>query len=155
MLQLGDFKRNEAIRDLMLLMMQRTGSRIDIQKLSRELGLSRPTLQEYISFLEGTYFIKIVRPFSKGKDSEIRRSGKVYVCDTGLANYFARLEMGRLFENAIFQNIRTRGELFYYQRKSGAEIDFILDKRQAWEVKMTPWQGDLRKLSALATDLNM
>ncbi|NOX20338.1 MAG: ATP-binding protein, partial [Nitrospirae bacterium] len=72
-LQLGDFRRNEVIRDLILLLSERIGSRIDIQKLSRYLGVSRPTIKEYLNFLEGTYLISFVRPFSSGKDTEIRK----------------------------------------------------------------------------------
>jgi len=51
------------------------------------------------------------------------------MCDTGLANNFARLDEGHLFENSVFQNLRIRGALNYYQRKSGVEIDFVLDKK--------------------------
>lgn len=154
-LQLGDFRRNKAIRDLMLLLMQRVGSKLDIQKLSKELGISRPTLNEYISFLEGTYFIKTIGPFSRGRDTEIRKMPKVYLCDTGLANHLAKLEMGELFENSVFQNLRLRGELNYYQRKSGVEVDFILDKREAYEVKMSPQEPDLRKLQEIAKELGL
>ncbi|KPJ69325.1 MAG: hypothetical protein AMJ45_00620 [Syntrophobacter sp. DG_60] len=154
-LQLGDFRRNEVIRDLMLLLMQRLGSKLDIQKISRELGISRPTLSEYISFLEGTYFIKTIRPFSKGRNSEIRKRPKVYLCDTGLANHLAKLDMGRLSENSIFQNLRLRGELNYYQRKSGTEIDFILDKKEAYEVKLNPQEADLKKLKEMVVELDL
>lgn len=79
--QLSDFRKNEVIRDLMLLLMQRISSRLDIQKLSRELGIARITLQEYLSFLEGTYFIKTIKPYSKGKGNEIRKASKIYLCD--------------------------------------------------------------------------
>jgi len=154
-LQLGDFRRNEAIRDLMLLLMQRLGSKLDIQKISRELGISRPTLSEYISFLEGTYFIKTIRPFSKGRNYEIRKMPKVYLCDTGIANHFANLDMGSLFENSIFQNLRPKGELNYYQRKSGVEIDFILDKKEAYEVKLNPQESDVKRLKSMAMELNL
>lgn len=154
-MQLGDFRRNEVIRDLMLLLMQRVGAKLDIQKISKELSVSRPTLNEYISFLEGTYFIKRIRPFTKGKDTEIRKMPKVYMCDTGLAGHIARLETGRLFENSVFQNLRLKGELNYYQRKSGAEIDFILDKKEAYEVKMSPQEQDLRKLREMVSDLGL
>ncbi|MCM8765633.1 MAG: AAA family ATPase, partial [Candidatus Omnitrophica bacterium] len=61
-MQLGDFRRNEKIRDLILLLMQRIGNRLDIHRLSKEIGISRLTLEEYISFLEGIYFIKTIRP---------------------------------------------------------------------------------------------
>lgn len=154
-IQLGDFRRNEVMRDLMLLLMQRLSSRLDIQKISRELGLSRPTLKEYISFLEGTYFIKTIRPFSRGKDTEIRKAPKVYLCDSGLANHFAKLDEGRLFENNVFQNLRLKGELNYYQRKSGTEIDFILNKKKAYEVKLNPRESDMRKLKAFTKELNL
>ncbi|TKJ35853.1 hypothetical protein CEE39_00550 [bacterium (candidate division B38) B3_B38] len=154
-LQLGDFRRNEAIRDLMLLLMQRLGSKLDIQNISRELGISRPTLSEYISFLEGIYFIKTIRPFSKGRNSEIRKMPKVYLCDTGIANHFANLDMGSLFENSIFQNLRPKGEFNYYQRKNGVEIDIILDKKEAYEVKLNPRESDVKRLKSMAMELNL
>ncbi|MEW6410204.1 MAG: ATP-binding protein [Nitrospirota bacterium] len=154
-LQLGDFRKNKVIRDLMLLLMQRIGSKLDVQKIASDMGISRPTLSEYISFLEGTYFIKTIRPFSIGKGSEIRKMPKVYLCDTGLANHFVKLDTGRLFENSIFQNLRLKGELNYYQRKSGAEIDFILNKKRVYEVKLNPRLSDLRMLKELTAQLNL
>lgn len=154
-LQLGDFRRNEVVRDLMLLLLQRVGSKVDIQKISKELGISRPTLMVYISFLEGTYFIKTIRPISRGKDSEIRKMPKVYACDTGLANHLAVLDMGRLFENSIFQSLRPKGELNYYARKSGVEIDFIFDKKKAYEVKLTPQLFDEKRLKEMAGELDL
>jgi len=154
-MQLGDFRRNNQMRDLMLLLIQRIGSKLDIQKLSSELGISRPTLYEYLNFLEGTYFIKTIAPFSRSKETEIRKARKVYLCDSGLANRFGRLDIGILFENSIFQNLRLKGEVNYYQRKNGAEIDFILDKRIAYEVKISPSKSDLRKIKALTKDLGL
>ena len=79
----------------------------------------------------------------------------MYICDTGLANRFARLDMGHLFENSVFQNLRVTGELNYYQKKSGVEIDFILDKKTAYEVKITPRESDIRKLRELAGELGL
>jgi len=153
--QLGDFRKNELIRDLMILLMQRLGSKLDIQKISKELGISRPGLKEYISFLEGTYFIKLIKPYSKGKDTEIRKMPKLYLCDSGIANHFARLDLGILFENNIFQNIRLKGELNYYQRKSGTEVDFILNKNIAYEAKLRPDNSDALRLKKIATKLNL
>lgn len=154
-LQLGDFRRNDIIRDLMLLLMERIGSKLDIQRLSKELGASRPTLKDYISFLEGTYFIKTIKPFSKGRSSEIRKTPKVYLCDTGLANHLARADRGGLFENCVFQCLRTGHELNYYQKKSGREIDFIIDKEKALEVKFSPSLSDLRKLRDTAAQIGL
>lgn len=153
--QLGDFRKNEVIRDLMLLLMQRIGSRLDIQKISRELGIARFTLQEYLSFLEGTYFIKTIKPYSRGKDTEIRKASKVYLCDSGIVNHFARLEPGLVFENNVFQNLRIKGEINYYQRKSGVEVDFILNKKFAYEVKIKPDYGDLLRLKKIAQEIGL
>lgn len=154
-LQLGDFRKNEMIRDLILLMIQRLGSKIDIQKISKELSISRSTLYEYLAFLEGTFLLKTIKPFSKGKNSEIRKMPKVYLCDTGLANYLVSLDFGLLFENSVFQNLRQKGELNYYQRKTGVEIDFVLNKKVAYEVKLTPHLSDIRKVQRLVDELNL
>lgn len=154
-IQLGDFRKNEVIRDLMLLLMQRLGSRLDIQKISKELGVSRTTLQYYVAFLEGTYFIKTIRPFGLGRNAEIRKMPKVYICDTGMANHFVRLDLGSLFENSVFQNLRLCGEISYYRKKTGVEIDFILDREQAYEVKVRPQISDVKKLQGLARAINL
>ena len=154
-LQLGDFRRNNVVRDLILLLMQRVGSKLDIQKLSRELGISRPTLYEYLSFLEDTYFIKRIRPFSRSKDTEIRKMPKVYICDSGLIYHFGNADEGSLFENSVFQNLRMQGEVNYYQRKSGREIDFIFNKKTAIEVKVSPTRKDMQNLKELASALNL
>ena len=154
-LQLGDFRKNEVIRDLILLLIQRLGSKVDIQKISKELGIGRPTLYDYIAFLEGTFFIKTLRPFTKGKDSEIRKMPKVYICDSGLANYLANLDSGLLFENSVFQNLRHKGELNYFQKKRGIEIDFILNKEMAYEVKATPHLSDIKRLERVSNELSL
>ncbi|KPJ48357.1 hypothetical protein AMJ40_07640 [candidate division TA06 bacterium DG_26] len=153
--QVGNFRRNEVVRDLILLLLARIGSKLDIQKLSRELGVSRPTLYGYISFLEGTYFISTVKPLSRRRNAELRKMPKVYVCDSGLANHVARVSEGRLFENTLFQSLRTKGKVNYYQRKSGVEIDFILNGEKAYEVKVNPTQPEVRRLKSLAQELGL
>jgi len=154
-MQLGDFRRNETIRDLMLLLAQRIGSKLDVQKISKELGISRPTLKEYLAFLEGTYFIKLIPPFSKGRDTEIRKMPKIYLCDCGLVNHLVKIDPGMVFENCVFQTLRTKGTLHYYQKKTGVEIDFILNKELAYEIKLKPYESDLKRLKTIASELDL
>jgi hypothetical protein len=154
-LRLKDFRKNKVIRDLILLLLQRTGSKLDINKLSSELGVSRITLAEYVSFLQETYFISLLSPFSRNRDSEIRKAPKIYGCDCGLMNYYARINEGQLFENNVFQNLKLKGEVNYYQKKTGAEIDFILDKKIGLEVKISPTKSDARKLEKMAKALGL
>lgn len=153
--QLGDFRKTTVVRDLILLLMERTGSKVDIKKLSVELGISRDTVYNYMSFLEQTYFLKLVRPFSRNRDSEIRATPKFYICDTGLLNQFSKISKEAIFENVIFSALRLKGEINYYQRKNGAEIDFILDKKIAYEVKMSANERDIKRLSAIAKELKL
>src|SRR3989344_2291386 len=153
--QLSDFRKTAVIRDLMLLLMQRAGSKIDIQKLSSELGVSRPTLYEYIAFLEGTYFIHCIKPYSKSIDVEVRGSEKVYVCDSGLLNNTVNASDGALFENNIFQLLRPRGTLHYYQGSKTKEIDFIVNRKEAYEVKLHGSKQDVGYLEGISKELGI
>ena len=154
-IQLADLRKNQAIQDLILLLASRVGSKLDYQELSRELGVSRSTLREYVAFLQGTYFIELVRPFSRKKDTGIRRAPRVYFCDCGLLRHIAQLEEGKIFENAVFQNLRLLGALHYYQKKSGTGIDFILNEQEACEVKVSVTEFDLRRFQVLAQRLGL
>lgn len=154
-LNIGGFKNNQIVRDLMLLLISRTGSKVDVQKLSAELGVSRVTLNEYLAFLEGTYFISLVPPYSTNKDTEIRGAKKVYLCDSGLANILGNTTFGSIFENAIYHQLRTQGEVRYYQRKNGVEIDFILNGKLAWEVKTKANKRDLSRINKLVKELGL
>lgn len=98
---LADFRNMQAFEELVLLLMQRTGSRLDISKLASIVNLSMETIYNYLAFLEGTYFIDLIRAFSRNVDREISGSRKVYICDTGLINVFAKVDAGSVFENAV------------------------------------------------------
>lgn len=155
-LQLGDFRNNQTIRDLMLLLMERIGSRVDISKLAAELNVSRPTVKEYLSFLEGTYFISLIPPYSRSRDVEIRGAPKVYCSDSGLVAQLTKVEFGRVFENAIFHQLRVRAKtLQYFQKKTGVEIDFIVNKKDTYEVKLKATERDASMLARLASELHM
>ncbi|MBP7795532.1 MAG: ATP-binding protein [Elusimicrobiales bacterium] len=153
--QLGDFKKNNIVRDLMFLLMKSVGSKIDINKISKTLGVSRQSVNEYISFLDGTYFIKIIRPYSTNRVTEIKKAPKVYLCDSGVLNHFSKIDSGLLFENNIFQNLRLRGEVNYYQKKNGMGIDFISNKSVSYEVKWTGDKSYMNKLKRLSDELNI
>jgi predicted AAA+ superfamily ATPase len=154
-IQLGDFRKNAVLRDFILLLAARVGSKLDIQKISRELGVARPTLYDYLAFLEGTSFLQLVRPLTSGRAGEIRKAPKVYLCDVGLAGRLARLDAGLLLENAVFQNLRPKGELRYFQKKNGSEIDFILDRRAGFEVKQSPQPSDLGRARSAASRIRL
>lgn len=154
-LQFSDFRKSHKIRDLLFLLLERTGSPLDVQKLASLLGIARQTLVEYLAYLEGTYFIKIIKPYTTNRDVEIRKTGKLYVCDPGLVRHFSQVEEGSLFENAVFWNLQQKGKIKYYQRKNRAEIDFILNDQYAYEAKIHPEMQDLQKLKTLSGEIGL
>ncbi|OGY75706.1 MAG: ATPase [Candidatus Jacksonbacteria bacterium RIFOXYB2_FULL_44_15] len=147
---LSDFREQKSFYDLTKLLAGRVASRLDYTKLSRLSGLSRPTVINYLEFLEKTYVIVRIPVFSKNLDREIVKAKKLYFCDNGLMNILAQASSGVQFENAVFNQLRHCGELSYYALKTGQKIDFVLDKKLALEAKETPTQGDIKSLSALA-----
>ncbi|MCM8810575.1 MAG: AAA family ATPase, partial [Candidatus Omnitrophica bacterium] len=74
---LSNFKNINKFRDTILLLAARCGSKIEISKISSKIGISRETLYSYITFLEKTYFISLVQPFSKSINGEVRGAKKV------------------------------------------------------------------------------
>ncbi|MCD4736981.1 MAG: DUF4143 domain-containing protein, partial [Bacteroidales bacterium] len=151
---LADFKQINILRDLILLLFQRVGSKLDFTKLASALNISRPTVYSYIAFLEQTYFFSFIAPWSKSVDREVSGTKKVYACDTGFVNLFAKVDEGNLLENAVYNCVRHFGKVNYYQKRSGGEIDFILPELSvALEVKRKADQRDVHKLKVLSAKL--
>lgn len=154
--KLADFSKLSSFRDLLLLLTERIGAKLDISKLASEVGVSRETVYSYLSFLQATYFISMITQYTKSPDREVSGAKKVYICDTGLVNYLGGVENGSLLENAVYQNIRKYGKVQYYEKRGGSEIDFILkDQMIGFEVKRTGTPQDLSRLSTVAKKLGL
>ncbi len=152
---LADFKELGKLRDLILLLTNRVGSKIEITKISSEIGISRETVYSYLNFLEKTYFIFFVSPFARRVNGEVKGAKKVYFCDNGLLNYLSKVPEGLLLENGVFHNLKKYGSLNYYERYRGPEIDFVLNKRTAFEIKTKPDSHDWKKLKRIARSLKL
>lgn len=155
---LADFREMGALRDLIILLMERVGSKLDISKISSEIGVSRPTIYSYLNFLEKTYFIRLLSPFSRSVDREVSGQRKVYLADTGLLHQLGKkpIRSGELLENAVLNNLRKySSKQNYYERRRGGEIDFILNQQTGVEVKQTAAEKDQRKLEKLSQDLDL
>jgi uncharacterized protein len=148
--KMSDFKKKEDFYKLVKILAGQVGSRIDYVKLSKIVGISDPTLKNYMKFLEDTYLIHRISVFTNSREKEITKAQKLYFSDTGLANILADLSGGAKFENTIFNQLKHFGEIRYYALKSGREIDFVLLKGKedpvALEVKETPTHFDVESL---------
>jgi len=147
---LADFADERNIYSLIKLLANRIGNKIDYSKLSRLIGLSRPTVKNYIYFFEKTYLIQTIGVHTSSIDREIVKTRKLYFCDTGLANVLSEINSGAQFENTAFNQLSRIGQVQYYSLKNGNEIDFILDEKLAIESKETPIEDDLRKLESIS-----
>jgi predicted AAA+ superfamily ATPase len=136
---LSDFEMTDSLYKLMLLLAGRAGGKLDYSKLANIIGINRHKVKGYISLLEHTYFIRLVKPFSKGIDKELTSQPKIYFSDTGTLNKLQKgLSSGHVFENTIANQLALLGQLNYFETSKSREIDFILDGKVAFEVKETP-----------------
>lgn len=152
---LTDFKNINKLRDLIILLAPRVGAKIQITKIASELAISRETVYNYLYFLENTYFISLVGPFSKSPDREVSGAQKVYFCDNGILNMLGGASSGAVLENAVFSCLKKYGKVNYYQRRSGAEIDFVLDEKFGFEVKNYANEFDYNKLAKLSKKIKL
>ncbi|MCY7327636.1 MAG: ATP-binding protein [Saprospiraceae bacterium] len=142
---LSDFDASATLYRLIRLLAARSGTLLEVSGVTGVLGADRRKVGAYLELLERTYFIYLVAPFTKNTDKEIAYRKKVFLADTGILNQLAQVSSGQVFENAVFLQLLWSGiaDIRYYQTKSGAEIDFVLDQKTAVEVKETPHSGDL------------
>lgn len=61
----------------------------------------------------------------------------------------------QLFENAIALQLLKKRAVNFYKKRDGQEIDFILNREKAIEVKETPTRKDLNTLRKRATSLGI
>jgi len=156
LLQLTNIKNISQLRDLIILLAVRTGNKIDVTRIASELGITRETVYNYLSFLSGSYFFHFISRYGKNADKEISSTQKVYICDNGIANEISKLTEGQLLESAVYLNLRKYGNVKYYHDKSQREIDFVLpDQNFAIEVKRNAISIDFLKLNRFAGSLNI
>jgi len=130
----------DAFGSLMKTLADQIGKLINYSEISNTLGISLPTLRNYLWYAEKTFILQRVTPYFRNIRNEISKSPTVYFYDTGLRNYslgiFGQLirqdDLGFLFQNLIFLILReklrwTNAETHYWRSKSGAEIDFAID----------------------------
>lgn len=152
---MADFREMSKLRDLILLLIPRIGSKIEVAKLANSLSVSRETVYNYLSFLEQTYFISLLSKFSGSIDRQAAGSKKLFLCDVGIANILGHISFGQMFEQSIFQNLRTQHKLCYYSKDGGSEIDFIIDGLFALGVKISVSARDVANLKQRSSGLHI
>ncbi len=152
---LSDYSDIRQLRDLILLLVPRVGSMLDVSKLAGELGIDRPKLYNFLEFLKGTFLITLLPKFSNSIDRSVAGGRKVYFSDIGLLQTIGNINDGQLLENAVVNQLNFYGDLSFYNKRNTSEIDVILNKEIAFEVKLYGSERDYQKLEYLSKKLKI
>ncbi len=152
---LSDYSDIRELRDMILLLVPRVGSMLDVTRLSSELGIDRVKIYRFLEFLQGTFFIRLLPRFSNSIDRAVAGGKKVYFTDTGLLNVIGKVNEAQVFENAVINQLERCGKISFYNKRNTAEIDAIINKNTAFEVKLTGTKQDMSKLSTLSSELGI
>ncbi len=147
-----DVRAVTAVKDLatfrrfLALLATRHGQVLNKTDLAAPLGVSVPTITQWLGVLETTAQILIVPPFYENLGKRLIKSPKVYLADSGLACHLLGIDSaaelakspfaGALFEGLIASeivkaqvNAGGRRELYFFRDEQGLEVDFVIPGR--------------------------
>lgn len=115
---------------------------VSIEAIAKELsGVSRPTVENYIQYLESANLIYQSWPINMAGKKVLKASPKIYIADAAIRNAVLMddsiladpVQMGKIVETAVYKHVAA----FYYQQatsvgyyrggKRGKEIDIVVD----------------------------
>ncbi|HHE38592.1 MAG TPA: ATP-binding protein, partial [Candidatus Cloacimonetes bacterium] len=121
-----------------------TGRILNKSSIASAVGISQPTVENWLSVLEASFIIYRLRPFYKNLKKRLTKSSKLYFFDTGLICKLLRIEnfkqllthplQGEIFENFVvseFLKYRLHkgldSNLYYFRDSHGNEVDIIIE----------------------------
>lgn len=122
----------------------RTGQLLNLSSLASDCGITHNTASAWISVLEASYIIFLLRPHFTNFNKRLIKAPKLYFIDTGLAAWLLGVreqeqlvfhaQRGALFENMVVMEFLksrfNRGEqadLYFWRDSKGLEVDLLLD----------------------------
>lgn len=108
--------------------------------LAGSLGLSAPTVRNYLDILEETFVVRQLPPYHFNIKKRLIKSPKVYIRDTGLLHVLLRIgdrenlqsspSLGNSWEGFIIEQViallPAAWTAYFYRTAAGAEIDLLL-----------------------------
>jgi predicted AAA+ superfamily ATPase len=141
-------------------------------RMGQSLGLSHPTVNSYLDYLEGAFLVRRLRPYAANLRKRLVRSAKLYWRDSGLLHALLRVRsyddllvqpwVGASWEGFVIEQIVAtlavggrRFDPYFLRTSDGYEIDLLVDlgrERWAFEIKLTsqPEPRDLERLDKAA-----
>lgn len=133
--ELFNIDRKTSFMKLAELILRQSGQLFQATSFTAPCEISRQTVQNYLEILETTLFAFALRPWDRGKATEIVRMPKVYAFDTGFVcfargiNSLRDEDRGQLLEHLILQELLShfgKHAVWYWRDKAQHEIDFIV-----------------------------
>jgi len=130
------------------LVASRTGQVLNRSDFAAPLGVSVPTVSQWLSVLETTGLVLLVPPFYESFGKRLVKSPKLYIADPGLACHLLGLEtlpalerspfLGPVWEGFVASEIAKqqanagrRRELYWFRDQQGLEVDFVVPEGAA------------------------
>lgn len=131
--------------DFLVLIAARTAQELKYDELSKAIGVSSPTIKNWVSILERSGVIVVLRPYASTLTNRLVKTPKLYFMDTGLCAYLCRWPSPETMENgamdgAFFEtyvvseiiksyyNAGKTLDLYYYRDIDKKEIDLLIEK---------------------------
>lgn len=122
-----------------------TGQLVNLASLARDVGISPPTADRWLSILVASNIVYLLRPYSNNITKRAVKTPKLYFLDTGLAAYLTRWSSadvlkhgamaGAFFESFVISEIiksyynsgMIDPPLYFYRDKDRNEIDLLIE----------------------------
>ena len=125
-------RNDKVLMSIALYLISNVGKEFSFTNIKKTFGVgSVNSVMDYISWLEDSYLLFTLPKFSWSLKSVAINPKKVYVIDTGFgdANSLSfSNDIGRLFENAVYLQLRRIYKELYYFREKG-ECDFVVKEK--------------------------
>ena len=142
--QVQNIKDISAFEGFLQILAGRAGNLLNIADLAQNCGIAQLTCKTWLSILENSRIIYLLRPWFRNTTKRLIKSPKIYFTDTGLLTYLLKYTdisalqagpaMGAIFENMIIMeflkkkiNMRINSDLYFYRDSNGVEVDLVLD----------------------------
>lgn len=157
--ELSGIRLNNKFEALVCVLAYNIGSEVNYDNLSRETGLNKTTVADYVTLLEQCNIVRVCPSYAKNLANEIKKGKKIYFVDTGIRNAIMNdfspmsarrdRDAGALWENFFFierlkfHSLRQDSISMYFWRTSGNkthELDFVEvkdGKMRAFECKLS------------------
>jgi len=135
------------LKDFFMLLMERAGKSVSINKMAKVLEISPDTAKRYLDLFAETYLIHLIPRHGK-LNERLRSPKKLYAADLGIRVLCTGYrDIGSLFENYVYFKIAHRDPRFII--RDGIEIDFLTSDKTLIEVK---YYAELREKQQIFFD---